>query len=55
MGVQETGAWPRFIALYLAAAEGDVPPAVHDDWLARTRRWSARHVERNLVRGRPIA
>jgi len=48
--------WPRFVRDYLEAAAGFSAEAnEYDDFLRRTRRWSARSIERNLVRGRPIA
>lgn len=47
--------WPALLHAYLAAFHGAQPePAAVEDLLARTRRWSARAIRRNLARGRPI-
>lgn len=49
-------AWPRFVDAYLRFARQREPD--RDDvgrFLARTRRWSERRIERNVVKGRPIA
>jgi len=48
--------WPRFVAAYLTLALGRAPVArEHAEFVARTRQWSTRSIERNLRRGRPIA
>jgi len=49
-------AWPRFVHAYLRIARQREPD--REDvgrFLERTRRWSQRRIERNVVQGRPIA
>lgn len=48
--------WPRLVRHYLEEARGRAPAADDvDELVRRTRRWAEKHIERNLIRGRPIA
>ena len=48
--------WPRVVRHYLKTALGRSPAEEEvGSFVQRTRSWSTRHIERNLVRGRPIA
>jgi tRNA A-37 threonylcarbamoyl transferase component Bud32 len=46
-------AWPRFVQRYLEAAGGAGLEA--EDVVLSTRRWARQHIERNLLRRRPLS